>query len=78
MDRKSFFLVVGALVVATTLLPTVRGEDGASVAAFKDSAGDRARSARRDAALTAVASDTSGHRRLGLAVLFGSSDGEQP
>lgn len=45
MDRKSFFLVVGALVVATTLLPTVRGEDGASVAAFKDLAGDRASSA---------------------------------
>jgi hypothetical protein len=42
MDRKSFFLVVGALVIATTLLPTVRGEDGASVAAFKESAGDRA------------------------------------
>jgi hypothetical protein len=40
MDRKSFFLVVGALVIATTLLPTVRGEDGASVAAFKESAGD--------------------------------------
>jgi hypothetical protein len=36
---------VGALVVATTVLPTVRGEDGASVAAFKDSAGDRASSA---------------------------------
>ena len=45
MDRKSFFLVVGALVIATTLLPTVRGEDGASVAAFKESAGDRASSA---------------------------------
>ena len=45
MDRKSFFLVVGALVIATTLLPTVRGEDGASVPAFKESAGDRASSA---------------------------------
>jgi hypothetical protein len=45
MDRKSFFLVVGALGVATSLLPTVRGEDGASVAAFKESAGDRASSA---------------------------------
>lgn len=45
MDRKSFFLVVTTLVFATTLLPTVRGEDGASVAAFKESAGDRAGSA---------------------------------
>jgi len=36
---------VTTLVVATTLLPTVRGEDGASVAAFKESAGDRASSA---------------------------------
>ena len=45
MDRKSFFLVVGALVIATTLLPPVRGGDGASVAAFKESAGDRGSSA---------------------------------
>ncbi len=45
MDRKSFFLVVTTLVFATTLLPTVRGEDGASVPALKESSGDRASSA---------------------------------
>lgn len=44
MDRKSFFLVVTTLVIATTLLPTVRGDDGASVPAFKESSGGRASS----------------------------------
>jgi hypothetical protein len=42
MDRKSFVLVVTTLIIATTLLPAVRGEDGASIAGFKELSGDRA------------------------------------
>jgi len=45
MDRKSSVFVVIALIAATSVLSAVRGDEGAGVAAFKRSSGDRAESA---------------------------------
>jgi hypothetical protein len=44
MDRKAFGFIVITLV-AVTLLPTVRGDDAASVATYPQLSGDQANSA---------------------------------
>ncbi len=45
MDRKSSVFVVIALILATSLLPTARGDKGGNAAAVKAASGDRVGSA---------------------------------
>ena len=42
MDRTSSVFVVIALIAATSMLSTMRGDEGDGVAAFKRLSGDRA------------------------------------